>query len=83
MRCNNNSDDSTLIECYCDSTWTGSNDYKTMGYIILLNGSPVQWSSGIDKSKINKSCEAEYIALSKAISNTLSLKNLLLEIFPN
>jgi hypothetical protein len=81
MRGNNYSDDSILVEFYFDSSWAHSYDYKsTMSYIILVKESPVQWPSIIDKTKINKfSCKAEYIALSKAISNTFALKSILLE----
>jgi hypothetical protein len=85
MKCNNYIDNSILTERNFDPSWAVSYDYKiTMGYIILVNGSPVQWASNIDKKKINKSSwEVEYIALSKTISNTLALKNILLESLPN
>jgi hypothetical protein len=40
-----------------------------MSYIILINRSPILWSSYLDKTKVNKSsCEAEYKVLSKALT---------------
>jgi hypothetical protein len=56
-------------------------DYRTTTYIIFLNGSPIQWKTKFDRSSINKSsCEAEDIALSNAITNTIAIEYILIEL---
>lgn len=54
---------------YCDSDWGGDIGTRrsTTGYIYLFRGSPIAWSSKLQKTVALSSCEAEYMALKEAI----------------
>jgi hypothetical protein len=72
-----------LLECYCDASWAGTYDYKmTMEYIIRVNRCPFQWFFNL-KQKLTTSCEAEYIAKSKALSSIFAIRNILTELLPS
>ena len=76
--------DSTTIEGYVDSDWGGDIGTRrsTTGYIFLFLGSPISWSSKLQKTVALSSCEAEYMALREAIKEQQYIKALLSEITP-
>lgn len=61
---------------YCDSDWGGDkgNRRSTTGYIYLFRGTPISWSSKLQKTVALSSCEAEYMALKEAIKEQQYLK---------
>jgi hypothetical protein len=54
------------IVAYSDSDWAGCPDSRRSlsGYVIILNGGPVQWKSKVQSIVAQSSTEAEYIAVS-------------------
>ena len=58
---------------YSDSDWAGDiSDRKSVGgYMFLINGKPITWSSKKQASVSLLSCEAEYIALTEAVKEVL------------
>ena len=52
---------------FCDSDWAANQDHRrsTFGYLVLLNGGPVGWTSRVQKSVATSMTEAEYVALSE------------------
>ena len=56
------------LKAYSDSDWGGeeSTGTSTSGMLILLNGTPVSWSSRRQKTIALSSTEAEYVAASEA-----------------
>jgi ribonuclease HI len=70
------------IEIFSDSDW-GSNtdDRKSIsGFVVVINGNPVSWTSKTQKSTALSSCEAEFMALSEAMREALWLRQLLIEL---
>ncbi|GAU30981.1 hypothetical protein TSUD_104950 [Trifolium subterraneum] len=67
---------------YTDSSWCGDiEDRKsTAGYVFLLGGAPIAWSSNKESVVALSSCEAEYIAASLCACHTIWLANLIEEI---
>lgn len=70
------------ITAFCDSDWGGNIHTRrsTSGYVILVAGGPVIWSTKAQKSVALSSCEAEYYALVEVIKELLWLTQLLDEI---
>jgi len=70
------------LTAYSDSDWGGdiSSSRSTAGYIILANGTPISWRSGLQSTVALSSCEAEYYALTDAIKDILWIQSLLTEI---
>ena len=66
---------------YSDSDWAGCKVTRksTTGWIFLLAGAPVSWSSKKQTATAMSSCEAEYLALTSAIKECLWLRDLLAE----
>jgi len=64
---------------YCDSDWAGDvKDRKsTSGYIFMMCGGPVSWSSRKQTVVATSSCEAEYIALSYCCKEAIWLRRLI------
>lgn len=72
--------DSSSITMFSDASHGSAVDmpHSTGGYLTLMTGAPVTWSSKKIKSAVNlSSTEAEYIALSEASKEAIWLKNLL------
>ena len=62
---------------YCDADWGGSEDRKsTSGYVFLLNGAPISWSSKRQPTVALSSTEAEYIAATQATKEAIWLRRL-------
>jgi hypothetical protein len=78
------------LDMYCDADFSGL--YKVedhadprsaksrSGYIILLGGAPVVWSSKSQTEIATSTCEAEYIALSSGMRALLPLRSILAEV---
>ena len=67
---------------YCDSDYAGEvNERKsTSGYIFLLGGGPIAWSSTLQRVSALSSSEAEYMSISEAMKEILWLRPLLLSL---
>ncbi|GAU36961.1 hypothetical protein TSUD_57390 [Trifolium subterraneum] len=67
---------------YTNSSWCGDiEDRKsTAGYVFLLGGAPIAWSSKKESVVALSSCEAEYIAASLCACQAIWLANLIEEI---
>ena len=73
-----NYDSSTNVNFagYSDSDWAGDiADRKSVGgYMFLINGKPITWSSKKQVSVSLLSCEAEYIGLTEAAKEVLFIQ---------
>lgn len=69
---------------YSDADFAGSIDTRrsTSGFVFLLNGGPIAWSSSRQQCVSLSTTEAEYVALSVAAKESVWLRRLLLEIVP-
>ena len=71
-------------ECigFSDADWAGDvNDRKsTSGYVFMLNGGAVSWSSKKQKCVALSTAEAEYVALSSAAQESVWLRQLMTEL---
>ena len=58
------------LECYVDASWASDpNDGRSVtGYVYLLNGSPISWSSKKQATVAKSTSEAEFYAMSAAAS---------------
>ncbi|KAH8283294.1 hypothetical protein KR054_012523 [Drosophila jambulina] len=67
---------------YVDADWGGDKtDRKSCtGYLFYLAGGPISWKSEKQRSVALSSTEAEYMALSSACKEAISLRRLILEI---
>ena len=63
---------------YSDADWAGdtSDRKSTSGYIFMLSGGPISWSSKKQKCVALSTAEAEYVALSGAAQECLWLRQL-------
>lgn len=70
-----------VVVGYSDSDWAGDkNDSKsTSGYVFKLFGNTVSWASRKQATVAKSSTEAEYVALSEAVSECEWMKKLLIE----
>lgn len=67
---------------YSDADWAGdtSDRKSTSGYIFMLSGGLISWSSKKQKCVALSTAEAEYVALSGAAQECLWLKQLEVEL---
>jgi hypothetical protein len=65
------------LYAYCDSDWAGDRQSRRSlsGYIIMLNGGPVQWKSQLQPTVAQSSTEAEYIALSYCGNEVVNMRS--------
>ena len=78
------------IECYVDADFAGlwgseppesPNSVKSRsGWVIMVGGCPVTWSSKMQTEVALSTMQAEYVALSTAMRDLLPFKNLMMEI---
>lgn len=68
-----------VLDCCVDADWAGDpiDRRSTTGYVISLFGNVIDWKSKKQRSVTKSSTHAEYVALSEAVSEVLSLKDLL------
>ncbi|KAH9782717.1 Integrase catalytic domain-containing protein [Citrus sinensis] len=64
---------------YCDSDFVGDLDKRrsTTGYVFTLGGGPVSWRSILQSTIALSTTEAEYMAATEAVKETIWLKGLL------
>ena len=67
---------------YSDSSWADDlyNRRSTAGYVFILNGGPVSWSSRRQATVSTSTCEAEYIAQAETACEAVWLRGLLGEL---
>ena len=72
----------SAIQGYVDSDWGGdiATRRSTIGYIFLFRGTPLSWSSKLQKTVALSSCEAEYMALKDAIKEQQYIRGILCEL---
>ena len=71
-----------LLCTFSDSDWAGDKDtrHSTTGYVVTLNNCPILARSSKQKTTALSSCEAETIALTESVKDTLWIRNLLEEL---
>jgi len=83
-------DKSKGLECFCDADWAGSwqhrslhdpiSAYSRTGFVIMYAGCPIIWKSTMQQLIPLSTTEAEYISLSSALREVISVVNLLDEL---
>jgi hypothetical protein len=68
-----------ILYAYCDSDWAGDRQSRRSlsGYILMLNGGPVQWKSQLQPTVAQSSTEAEYISLAYCGNEVVNLRTFL------
>jgi rubrerythrin len=65
---------------YADASFAPQGEKSTSGWIIFVNGSVVVWKTLKQSITAKSSAEAEYIALSQAVSDAIYLRSILMEL---
>jgi hypothetical protein len=67
---------------YSDADFAGHVDQRksTSGYLFVLGGGPVSWKSQRQRTVTLSTTEAEYVALTEAIREANSIRQLLVEL---
>ena len=69
---------------FTDADWGGSEDRKSIGgYTFVLNGAAVSWNSKKQSTVALSSTEAEYMALTQAVKESLWLQAILQDLGAN
>ena len=68
-----------VFRAVTDSDWGGDHREmkSTSGFMMLLNGSPVSWTSRLQKKTALSSLEAEYVSLAEGLKEILYFRKLL------
>ena len=70
-----------LLQTFADSDYAADETRRsTMGYVIMLNGGPIMWSSVLGKTVAMSTCEAEVNAAVSASKDALHLNRMLAEL---
>ncbi|KAK1683651.1 hypothetical protein QYE76_044499, partial [Lolium multiflorum] len=75
-------DQELVVTSYTDASWnTDPDDSKSQsGYVFILNGAAVSWSSSKQCTVAKSSTESEYIAASEASSEAVWMKRFIVEL---
>lgn len=75
-------DGTNKLEGFCDSDYAGDQESRksTSGYIFMLNGGAVSWSSKLQRIIALSTTEAEYISLAEATKQSIWLRQLLIDL---
>ncbi len=67
------------LHAFADSDWANDTIERrsTSGYIVLYNGTPISWHSGLQSVIALSSCEAEYVSLCDCCRELAYLRQLL------
>jgi hypothetical protein len=70
-----------ILTGYSDADYAGDQDTRrsTSGFVFMLAGGPITWASKKQTSVALSTCEAEYMAMSKASTEAMWLRKLLHE----
>jgi len=71
-----------LLIGFCDSDWGGETQERpsTSGYIFNLNNGPISWGSRLQKTTALSVAEAEYMAITEALTECLWLRPFLVSL---
>uniref|UniRef100_A0A5S6QEJ0 CCHC-type domain-containing protein n=1 Tax=Trichuris muris TaxID=70415 RepID=A0A5S6QEJ0_TRIMR len=74
--------DSLQLTAFCDSDWADDIDSRrsTSGYVLILCGGPVSWSTRVQRGIAQSTVEAEYVAISEATKEIKWFRQLLLDL---
>ena len=69
----------STLEAYCDADYAGDIETRrsTTGYVFILNGGAISWSSRLQPTVAVSTTEAEYMAAAYSIKEGLWLRTLL------
>jgi hypothetical protein len=75
----------TPLAIYSDADYAGNVETRisTTGYISIMAGGPITWKSQLQKTVAKSTMEAEYMALSDSVSETIWLRRILSELKPD
>jgi hypothetical protein len=70
-----------VLNGYADASYGDNLDNRrsTTGYIFMLNGAAISWSSRLQQTVANSTAEAEYMSLAAATLEAIHLRGLLCE----
>lgn len=73
---------SIKIEVYCDASCAPDEEHRKSrsGWFVLINGSPVAWKSGLQPIIAHSTSESEYISMSDAVREAMSIASLISEL---